>query len=550
MILRPYQFDLVSDIYKSWDGGAQNVMATLPTGGGKTVVFSHIINQLQQPSCAIAHRKELVAQIALALAVNGVHHRVIGPRSLVQFVVSTQMNELGKTFYNTNASCAVAGVDTLIKRGRELGNWMQQVRLWVIDEGHHISTSAKNKPNKWMTATRMFPNAKGLGVTATPCRADGKGLGRFTDGVMDTLVEGPNMRELIKMGWLSDYRIFAPPSDIDLDAVGVSADGDFNKVKLKRAVRASQVVGDVVEHYSKIARGKLGITFASDVETAGDIAQAYRQAGIPAEVVSAKTPDKVRTEVVRRFRRREILQLVNVDLFGEGFDLPAIEVCSMARPTQSYGLYCQQFGRALRIMEGKSRAIIIDHVGNVVRHGLPDKARIWSLDARAKRPGSVHPDDDIPLRYCPECTQPYERILVKCPYCGHRPVPASRSKPEFVDGDLYELDPDVLAEMRGEVHKVDNPANTIAAMQRSGAPDVAIRGFKKNALARCEMQEALRESMAWWTKIQYDQGRSDSESYRLFFHCFGIDVMSAQALGRPDALALAEKVNEYIGRAA
>lgn len=519
------------------------MLAALPTGGGKTVVFSHIIHANNHVSTvAIAHRKELVSQIAMALAVNGVSHRVIGPRSLVKFVVQNQMSELGTSFYNPNAPCAVAGVDTLIRRTRELGNWMQQVRLWVIDEGHHVI-----RGNKWGKATEMFPNAYGLGVTATPVRADGQGLGRHADGVFETLVEGPNMRTLIDEGWLSDYRIFAPPSDIDLSEVNLTKAGDFNPVKLKRAVRSSHVVGDVVEHYNRIAPGKLGITFASDVETAGDIAQQYRNALIPAEVVSAETPDRVRSEVIRRFRNREILQLVNVDLFGEGFDLPAIEVCSMARPTQSYGLYCQQFGRALRIMEGKACAIIIDHVGNVIRHGLPDTARIWSLDAREKRPRAVNPEDDIPLRYCPECTQPYERILVRCPYCHHKPIPQARSRPEFVDGDLYELDAETLAQMRGAILKVDNIHATVTAMQRGNAPLAAINGFKKNALRRAEMQTALRESMGWYTSIQRRKGRSDSESYRLFYHMFGIDVMSAQTLGRPDALELAQRVNTYIG---
>ena len=494
------------------------------------------------PTCAIAHRKELVSQIAMSLAFNEVPHRVIGPSSLIKFVVANQMAEMGTSYYNPNAPCAVAGVDTLVRRGVELSSWMNQVRLWVTDEGHHLT-----RDNKWGKAVQMFPNARGLGVTASPSRADGKGLGRHADGVYDAMVEGPPMRELITMGWLCDYRIFAPPSDIDLDSVPITRGGDFEPRQLKRAVRSSHVVGDVVEHYLRIARGKLGITFASDVDTASDIAARFNTAGVPAAMVSAKTPDNVRSEVVRRFRNRELLQLVNVDLFGEGFDLPAIEVCSMARPTDSYGLYCQQFGRALRIMDGKDYAIIIDHVGNVVRHGLPDKPREWSLDSREKRPRSLDPEDDIPLRYCPECTQPYERILVACPYCHHHPVPESRSKPEFVDGDLYELDANTLAEMRGEIEKIDNWESTLYGMQRAGAPQAAINGFRKNAMTRVNVQEALRESLAWWASIQRQAGRSDSESYRLFYHLFGLDMMTAQTLGRSSALALAERVNSAIG---
>jgi len=208
------------------------------------------------------------------------------------------------------------------------------VTLCVIDEGHHVL-----KDNKWGTAFQIFPNAKGLLVTATPDRADGKGLGRHADGLVDAMIEGPTMRDLINQGYLTDYRVFAPPSDLDLSQVTTSADGDYNKAKLKAAVRKSHVIGDVVTHYLRIAPNKLGITFATDVETATDIAAQFNAQGVPAAVVSAKTSDADRVAILRRFKNRELLQLVNVDLFGEGFDLPAIEVVSMARPTQSYGFY-------------------------------------------------------------------------------------------------------------------------------------------------------------------------------------------------------------------
>jgi len=518
-------------------------MAVSPTGGGKTVIFSDIVRDHSNlPSCVIAHRKELVSQMALALARNGVSHRVIGPKNLIKLVIDTQVLELGASLYNPNAKCAVAGVDTLIKRTAEYHKWCQQVGLWVIDEAHHVLAD-----NKWGKAVSMFPNAKGLGVTATPCRADGKGLGSHSGGVFDDMQVGASMRDLIEMGFLTDYRIFAPPSDIDLEHVPITKTGDYESKKLKRAVRSSHIVGDVVKHYMQFAQGKQGVTFATDVETAGDIAQQFRDAGITAESVSAKTDDRVRNEVIRRFRRGEIRQLVNVDLFGEGFDLPAIEVVSFARPTQSYGLYCQQFGRALRPMDGKTHAIIIDHVGNVIRHGLPDKERVWSLDARERRPKAVNDEDDIPLQYCAECTQPYERIKSACPYCGHRPIPATRSAPEFVDGDLYELDPATLAEMRGAMDKIDNWQNIAKGMEKS-MPLAAVNGYRKTAYNRQIMQHALRESMAWWAAKQREAGRTDSESYRLFYHTFGMDMLTAQALNRADALSLADKINERLAR--
>ena len=540
MKLYPDQEDIVADIHTSWENH-RNTMAVMPTGSGKTVVFSHIIQQLQVPTCAIAHRKELVTQMAMSLARYGVNHRVIGPSDVVKQVVSEQVHELGTSFYNPNARVAVAGIDTLIRRGSELSTWLPQVKLWVIDEAHHLL-----RENKWGTGIDMFPNARGLGVTATPIRADGKGLGRHSDGVFDDMVEGLTMRQLIDLGRLTDYRVFAPPSDIDLRKVPVTQGGEFSPKPLKTAVQSSHVIGDVVEHYLRIAKGKKGITFATDVETATLIAQQFKGAGVRAEVISADTPGRIRTELMRRLRNGELDQLVNVDLFGEGLDLPGIEVVSMARPTASYGLYCQQFGRALRLQEGKKHAIIIDHVGNVVRHGLPDKARVWSLDGGEKRPRAVKPEDDIPLIACTECTMPYEKIKTHCPYCGHKPVPISRGAPEFVDGDLYELDAATLAEMRGQVAMVDDPSIMLNRMARAGAPQVAINSYRKNSVARLEAQTALRESIAWWGAHHRAAGKTDPESYKLFYHLFSIDILSAQALGRPDAIALANKINEYL----
>lgn len=545
MILRPYQNELEAAIYRGWNEQQhQNVLATLATGGGKTVIFASILSKHQGVTCAIAHRQELVGQISMALARFGVRHKIIGPTKVIRYILNEQIKELGSHFYDPNSQCAVAGVDTLVRRADKLQSFLNQVTLWVQDEAHHVT-----KDNKWGKAAALMPNARGLGVTATPIRADGKGLGRHADGVMDVLVEGPSMRWLIDNGYLTDYRVFAPPSDLDLTNVTVSqATGDYNPKKLKSAVQKSHLVGDVVAHYLRLAAGKQGITFATDVETATEMSVKYNQAGVPAEIVSAKTPARVRGYVMSRFKAGELKQLVNVDLFGEGVDVPAIEVVSMARPTKSYGLYCQQFGRGLRLMGGKEYALIIDHASNVVRHGLPDMEREWSLDSRGSTPRSKKPEDDIPLRYCVACTQPYERIYSKCPWCGHLHEPAGRSKPEYVDGDLTELTPEILAEMRGNINRADeSPATVGQRMRFANAPVAAINGAMKNIVNKQEAQAALRQSISWWAGIQKHKGRTDSESYKLFYFCFGVDVLTCQTFGRPDAIKLATRINDFIG---
>jgi len=541
MKLFPFQVKLEQEVQEAWRT-CDNVAAVLPTGGGKTFTFSSILSNHVGASCAIAHRQELVGQMSLSLAKFGLEHRIIAPKNVIRMITGLHVSELGKNFYNPNSPCAVAGVQTLIRRKEELKRWAYQVTKWVIDECHHIT-----KHNSWGKAVNMFPNAKGLGVTATLCRSDGKGLGSHADGVFDTFVQGPSPRELMDMGYLVDYRIFAPPSDLDLEGIKLAADGDFNKTQLKNRAQKSHIVGDVVQHYMRIAPGKLGVTFATDIETATEITEKYNSAGVPAELITGKTPDNERVATFRRFRNREILQIVNVDICGEGVDIPALEVVSMARPTASYGLYCQQFGRALRILEGKTHAIVIDHVGNVMRHGLPDKDRTWTLDRRERRAAGKKDPDVIPVRTCKKCMGVYEAIYIICPYCDFQYVPAGRTLPEQVDGDLLELDPVTLAQMRGETARVDAPASEVKERMRyAGASAVACNSAAKQHALRQEAQGQLRESIALWAGYQRAMGRPDSESYRRFYFKFGTDVESAKAIGRREAMAMTHLISEEI----
>lgn len=570
MRLRPYQAQLKADVYAAWQAGARVAMAVSATGSGKTVLFSDMLHEHKGAACAIAHRQELVSQISLALARNGVRHRIIGQKQLQRTCAALHMSELGVNYTDPNARCAAAGVDTLLNLPPS-DPWFQQVGLWVGDEGHHFL-----KENKWGKAVSMFPNARGLLVTATPTRADGRGLGSHADGLADRMVIAPSMRDLISMGYLTDYRVFAPPSDINYEEVPVGASGELVNAKLREAVhRSKTIVGDVVQHYLRIAPGKLGVTFAVDVEAATEIAAAFRAAGVPAEVVSAKTPDQLRASILRRFKNREVLQLVNVDLFGEGFDLPAIEVVSMVRRTESWSLFCQQFGRALRLMidaehakvwdsytdeqrraviaaSDKPRALIIDHVGNTLRHGLPDARNTWSLDRRERRSKGA-PVDAIPLRTCVNlnangtgepCLQPYERTLKCCPHCGHYPEPAARTAPEYVDGDLAELDADTLAKMRGEIARIDSPAPLIP---HGAAPEV-VGAIKKRHYERQQAQAALRQALQWWGGFHEAHGRDTSEAQRRFWHTFGLDVGTAQTLGTREAGELLGRIAENLAQ--
>lgn len=560
--LRPFQTELDANIDKAWAEGAKNVLAVSPTGSGKTVLFSHKIHQHRGASVAIAHRQELVGQISLALARNGVRHRIIGPQELVKrVIVPVHMAELGACLYDPNAPCAVAGVDTLIRM--DPTPWFRQVTRWITDEAHHVLAD-----NKWGQACSMFPNAQGLGVTALAHRADRKGLGRHADGVFDRMVVGPSMRDLIRDGYLVDYRVFVAPELVDVSDVPIGSSGDFVQQKLRAAVhRERRLVGDVVQTYLRHAQGKRGISFTVDIEAAIELAAAYKAAGVPAEVISSKTPEPLRFSILRRFRSGEILQLVNVDLLGEGVDVPGVCCVSMVRHTASLQLFVQQLGRALRLLlpghvlerwgdlsqaerlaaiagSEKPRAMIFDHVGNfarmVAKYGLPDVTRAHTLDAGETR-GRGGPTDVVPIRACPMCTAAYERTELACPECGHVPTPASRSSPEHVDGDLTELDPATLAQLRGETARIDGPPT-----YPPGLPAAAYGAMKRVHWERQQAQAKLREAIAWWAGYQKALGRSDPESYRRFFFMFGVDVATAQTLGRPEAETLAAHITERL----
>lgn len=540
MKLRPYQEEVKQEIHRQWNSGIHNVLAQMATGAGKTVLFCNILSEHDGYSVAIAHRSELVSQMSLTLAKYGIRHRVIAATATCRIISALHMTVLGKDYTNPNARTAVASVDTLVNIEAD-DALFKQTSLVIIDEAHHAL-----RENKWGRASGMFTHQQRrlLGVSATPERADRKGLGADNDGIFNTLILGVPMRWLIDQGFLSPYRIFAPPCDVDVSNIAISkTTGDYNLDQLRKEVHKSRtLVGDIVTHYKRLAMGKLGLTFTVDVEEAVRVAKEYRDNGVSAEVLTGKTPPLVRANILKRFANREILQLVNCELLTEGTDIPAVEVVSMARHTASFVLYCQIFGRALRPLEGKSHAIIIDHVNNVIRHGLPDAHREWSLE-RGERRSRTKRDDGIPIRAClnPTCLAVYERIHKACPFCGHVPVPADRSSPEVVDGDLTELDPAMLAQLRGEIQRIDAPPQVPARVERH--VQQAIRNRHNE---RQEAQGVLRERIALWAGYQRHLGRDDNETMRRFYFTFGTDVMTAQTLGVREAEELASRISDAL----
>lgn len=540
---RTYQDKAETDINYAWKHGSENNLLVMPTGAGKTFMFSTIVGKHQGYSCTMAHRQELVSQISLSFAKFKIRHRIIAPNQIVKNCVKLQMLELGTSYYDPQADKAVAGVDTLLNRVEQNKQFLNNSSLWVMDEAHHILTK-----NKWGKCVKLFPNAKGLGVTATPQRADGFGLGSSNDGVFDELIIGPTTAELMSMGFLSRYRVVVAETHLDLDdSTDISpTTGDYKQNRLVTATEQSNIVGDVVSHYLKFAAGKRGITFVPSIKIAEQMAGEFNKAGVPAKALSSKNTDLERYDAIQALKSGQLLQLVNVDLFGEGFDLPAIEVICIARKTQSLALHLQMIGRVLRIMEGKDKAIIIDHVGNILNPhlGLPDKHREWSLDRREKRPrGKVEES----LKTCtnPECLNPYERYYVQCPHCGFRPIIAIRSEPKFVDGSLVELDQETINKLLGDRKEVTKPIEQYRAeLKAKNTPTMYEFAQIKRLEELQGVHKALKDIMSWWAGYHRAMGRCDEEIQKRFYLMFKIDALSAQSLKSKEANELMNKVSK------
>ena len=537
MQYRDYQAELDRKIFEEWDKGAQCVAAESPTGSGKTVLFSNIIKKVNKPTVAIAHRQELVTQISMALARNGLQHGLVANKDVIRLCNKMHLNELGKTFYNANAPVKVASINTLTSKKTMplVQRWAHNVGLWVMDEGHHLL-----RDNMWGRGVDLFTNARGLGVSAWFGRSDGMGLGSHDDGFYDTIVRGPSMGDLIQRGYLSQFKTFGPHTDINTEGLKLNKEGDYNFRSgegLKRVDKVrSTITGDIVEHYLKLAPGKLGVTFVTDVTTARETALRFNLAGVKAVAIDGSTPANERAEYLRQFAKREILQIVNVDIFGEGFDCPAIEVVQFARPTASYSLYIQQFGRALRILEGKDYAIIIDHVSNIIKHGGPPIIlKPSGLDRREKRNVSKKDPNELKLKACKKCLGHYESIMIECPYCGYEYIPEDRSLPEFVDGDLVLLDEFMIDNIKADIESAKAPPKPC------GNPSYDRVNHKKY-IQKMEVREELENTIAEWAGRKRDEGYSKRERQKMFYLMFRVDVLSAQALDKSES----KKLNEMI----
>ena len=356
-MLRNYQIEICEKVNEAFEAH-RSVMMQMPTGTGKTVVLALLVKQYlnRDADCSVlivAHRIELIEQTGTFLNHFGIDYGVIagGKRPAVLKRVM------------------VASVQTLSKNlDIDLSP-----SLVVIDEAHHAL--AKTYQMLWAA----WPEAKFLGLTATPYRMSGEG---FTD-LFEVLVDSWSVKQFIADGWLSpyDYYSIRPDSEEQQEIDSLKkrgADGDFQMKELREKLDVRPSIERLFESFERFAFDKKGIIYAIDIAHAEHIAEFYRLQGVNAAAISFKTPAKERAEVIRTFREENRIQLlVSVDLFSEGFDCPDVEFIQMARPTLSLAKYLQMVGRGLRPCKGKQCCTIIDNVGLYRTFGLPSVDRDW-----------------------------------------------------------------------------------------------------------------------------------------------------------------------------
>lgn len=401
--LRQYQQELINNIKRSINSGKRSVCAVLGCGGGKSVIEAAIAKSANDKGNRVlflVHRSELCEQINNTFALCG---------------VNPMLTQVGM-------------VQTVTRRLAET----PEPQIIITDECHH------SLARTYLNIYYYFPDAVRIGFTATPVRMGTGGLGK----VFDDLIESVSTKWLIDNHYLSPYKYYSYKL-IDRSGFHIKR-GEFDISEVVETMEKPKIYGDTVLNYQKIANGKKTIVYCASIESSRMTAKEFQENGYKSAHLDGTTPTKERDRIVEAFRNGEIDILCNVDLFGEGFDVPDCECVILLRPTKSLTLHIQQSMRSMRYKPDK-QAIIIDHVGNVFEHGLPDDVREWTLTAKKTKAQNT-----VKVRECPECYAVYPANSDSCPVCGYTPPVSESDRREIekvVNVELEELSPEELRQM-------------------------------------------------------------------------------------------------------
>lgn len=406
--LRPYQVKGYDQCRSFLAQGVFKILLVVPTGGGKTTMASHIIQSAVNKGSRVlflAHRKELINQASRRCDDEGIDHGII---------------KAGSKRYYPLMPVQVGSVPTLARRRHQ----RPPADLIVIDEAHHVNGKT------YLDLLADYPDAVVLGLTATPYRTDGSGLG----AVFNAMVNPVTLQELTDQGWLVRGRVFSTPMEPEWKKVKVKR-GEFDNAAVEKIVNTTELVGDIYAHWKTHAEGRQTIIFANSLRHALSIKQSFLANGESCEYLDAETPDLERDQTLNRLASRELRVVVNMGILTEGWDCPIVSCVILARPTKSCGLYFQMVGRGLRAHPEKHDCIILDHGGNTARFGFVTDDREYSLEGKAfkeKLPS------ELQVATCKNCFALFRGPA--CIACGQNvAAPAAEALPETKDGTLTEL---------------------------------------------------------------------------------------------------------------
>lgn len=395
MELRDYQRRACEEIRAAW---RESPLLCIPTGGGKTVVAADFISGCIAKggrALLIVHSRDLVHQTARRFRAQGLTVGVLMGRE-----------------HPGDAPVVCATIQTLARRE------LPVAKVVIIDEAHRAASESYQD----VIAEYRARDAVIIGLTATPARLDGRGLGSVGFG---RIVDPITYEELFAAGHLLKPRPYAP-SDLNIANLKVRA-GEF-------VMPDKAIVGDLVEHYKKISPGTLAVAFGCTVDHSKAIAEAFNAGGIPAGHLDGASCTEERDDMLSALAARDILVLSNCALFGEGWDMPQLETCIMARPTMSMTIFRQQAGRIMRPYPGKREPILLDHVANIRRHGMPWDRIVWSLDSRPPKESA-----NAQVKRCPKCFAMVPTQTRTC-HCGYEfPFADASRVPASVDGELVDV---------------------------------------------------------------------------------------------------------------
>lgn len=398
MELRDYQKELKEKAKNAFKY-SKKVILLAPCGSGKTITSTSIIKDSIQKGKKvwfIVHRKELLDQ-----AIDTLNRCDVPMNNVSVYMIQSLANKL-----------------KIIE---------EKPDLIILDECQHSTSKT------YLRLIKKYPNSFILGLTATPCRLTGQPLG----DIFDAMVSSVTTEELINRGYLASYDYYAPKTNADFTKVKIKT-GDFVGTEIEKIMSTSTIYGDIIRNYKRYANNKKTIIYCATIEYSKKIEQLFAGNGYTIKHFDGKTPKSERDRIIKDFRDDKIKILTNVDLIGEGFDVPACECCILLRPTQSLSLYIQQATRCLR-PQGNKRAIIIDFVGNVFTHGMPTENRDWSLKQKIENK-NLNREQDVLVRQCKQCFKCYKGINPICPYCGYDNGKTQRQLKEEKKAELEKIE--------------------------------------------------------------------------------------------------------------